>query len=111
MKVMEKMMNEANKIMEERFYDFEKFGIRVQSKEFPAVGEIIDHCSKVWNEGEETDEELPGLSVCEAQYVNRNDAHHYFGNHIALVGFNKYSYGEDPYELIAEEPEVLLVLA
>lgn len=102
---------------EELYWDddnaFDYIGVRTQEQEFE-LG-TIDHTSKVWIDGEETDEELDGL--CVTDYENPAVKAHgsdrsgscYFGDHVALIGYNYGSDGEDDGEIIARDPEVIYI--
>lgn len=102
------MIQRAKEIAEDLSFDYEVIGIRVQEVPF-ALGEMT-HVSKVWVDGDETDEDLDG--VC-AQAVNTLEKYdnQYFGDHIAIVAGNEYSYGEDPGEIIIRDPVVVAILA
>lgn len=84
------------------------FGIRVQEESFE-LG-TMDHCSYVWIEGEQTDEELPGVCAISEKAIN-NQTHEYFGNHVAVIAGDRYTYGVDPGEIIIEDPEVVYIFA
>lgn len=91
--------------------DFGKFGIRIQ-EQFFTLGSI-EHNSKVWFNGEETDEELDGICAIDlnapeaAECLNGNG---YFGNHIALIASDSYEYGQDAGEVILKNAEVLYII-
>lgn len=90
-------------------YDFDYVGIRAQ--EVPAtVGEIMSHKSLVWVDGEETEEELNGVSAIKLNLCKpQNGLYGYPGNWILILGSNAIEYGEDECEIIMEEPVVLAV--
>lgn len=102
------MIKKAKGIAEELSWDYGKIGIRVQEVPFE-LGEM-SHRSHVWVDGDETDEELDG--VC-AQDVDTIDSYHhmYYGDYIALVAGNDYTYGEDAGEIIISDPVVVAILA
>lgn len=95
-------------IAEEYEMDYEYIGIRFQEQEFE-LGEL-DHVSSVWVDGDETDEELDGVSVIDVQKLGALNQTTYFGDHIAVIGGNAATYGEDLGELVIEEPVVLEII-
>lgn len=102
------MISRAKEIAEELFYDYEIIGIRVQEEPFE-LGEI-SHLSHIWDDGEDTGDELNGICV---QKVDTLDKYHnnYYGNHVAIIAGNTYTYGEDPGEVIIEDAIVVKILA
>lgn len=108
MELTAEMIKTAKETAETLFWDYGKFGVRVQDVPFE-MGEI-DHVSHVWIDGEETEEELAG--IC-AQDVETLDSckNEYFGDHVAVVAGNDYEYGEDAGELIIRDPVVVAILA
>ena len=100
----QEIIAKVNEIWEES--EYETFGIRVQEEAFE-LGKI-DHVSKVWIDGEETDEELDGFcAVKPAMY----QPGYYNGKHIAILGCNNCTTGEDAGEIIMEDAEVLYIIA
>lgn len=81
-------------------------GIRQQEEPF-TLGPML-HCSRVWDDGEETDMELPG--VC-ATDIDSRVFPQYFGEHVAIVCGNIAEYGEDEGELIIADPVVEYIAA
>lgn len=108
MKITSEMIEAAKETAEELFFDYEKFGIRVQEVPFE-IG-TMDHVSRVWIDGEETEEDLDG--VC-AQDVTTLDkySNEYFGDYVAIVAGNDYEYGADSGEIIIRDPVVVKILA
>lgn len=104
----EQMRNEAKEIAKRFMYDYEKIAIRVQDVPF-SLGPM-DHCSHVWVDGEETEYTLDG--VC-AQDISTIDRYHngYYGEYVAIVAGNEYTYGEDSGEVIINDAVVIAVLA
>lgn len=102
------MIQRAKEIAEELHYDYAKVGIRVQEVPFE-LGEM-SHRSHVCVDGEETEEELDGVCAQDVETLGRYQ-NQYYGNHIAIVAGNEYSYGEDPGELIIRDPVVVEILA
>lgn len=108
---MKKVLEIANSIDTDEIC-YEYIGIRVQeSPEGLEVGDTVYHCSHIWDDGEDTGEELNG--VC-AMNINRldwivKDGMEYFGNTIIVLGGNSAEFGEDLGELVMQEPEVLAI--
>lgn len=91
--------------------EFEKFGIRIQEQPFDLGS--IDHNSKVWIDGEETDEELDGvcsINLDAPEAVECLNGYGYFGNHIALIASDSYEYGQDVGEIILKDAVVLYII-
>ena len=92
-------------------FDYDKIGIRIQEQSFE-LGEI-DHVSHIWVDGEDTGDELNGISVIDINSPIANDmisGHGYFGNHIALIGGDLDEYGEDSGELVLKNAVVLNII-
>lgn len=106
MKLTQAMINKALEIAKEASWDYEVVGVRVQEMPFE-LGEM-DHVSKVWIDGEETDEELDG--VC-ATDVNNLSVNEYYGEHVAVVAGNYFEYGEDIGEIIIKDAQVIAIVA
>ena len=107
MKITESMQQKINQVAEEAFYDYEMIAIRVQEEAFELGS--IDHVSHIWEDGEDTGEELDG--ICAIRIDQIRSASDYFGGHIAVLGSNSYEYGEDAGEVILQDAEVLAILA
>lgn len=86
--------------------EYETYAIRVQLEPF-ALGPI-DHVSKVWVDGEETDEELPGVCTVKAEAYQPG---YYDGEHIAILGCYYSEMGEDLGEIIMMDAEVVEIIA
>ena len=99
MKVTDEMIRRVKELADELFYDYEVVGI---------LGEM-DHCSHIWDDGEDTGEELPGVSVIRSDEAEL--AKDYFGDYVAVVAGNSYTYGEDPGEIVIADAVVVEVLA
>lgn len=85
-------------------------GIRVQEETYGlTVGDTVAHNSKVWVDGDETDEELDGVS---AMNINALDAvqGYYFGACVLILGSNYAGYGEDAGEIIMRDAKVLAII-
>ena len=107
MKLTDTMKQRLAEVAEELFFNYEVVAIRVQ--EVPFELGAIDHVSSVWVDGEETDEELDGICAIRAKDVDKSDT--YFGDHVAIIAGNRYTYGEDIGEVIIEDAEVVEILA
>lgn len=101
----ESIMNRVEEIREN--CDYEIIGVRVQENEF-TEGEILDN-SFVWIDGEMTDEELDG--TCAVKLEDAELAKGYFGEHVAIIVGESFTYGEDLGEIIIRNAEVLEVIA
>ena len=88
---------------------YEVYGIRTQEEPFE-LGEI-DHRSLVWVDGEETDEELDGLSCTRKEFARMHTNGSYFGDHIAIIAGTRYTAGEDAGEIIISDPVVVRILS
>ena len=99
-KAVRKAIENAEIDMEAFEEDYAYIGIRVQEETFGLnVGDKVIHNSRVWVDGEETEEEL----------ANTNNE--YPGRYVLLLGDNKMSgYGEDEGEIILYCPTVLAIL-
>ena len=93
-------------------YDFDFIGIRIQDEIFEQIGEEINHNSKVWEDGNETDEELDGICAINAkttQYLPKSVGG-YIGNVVIILGSNDVEYGQDEEELIMKNAIVLDII-
>lgn len=107
MKKTSAMIARVKELADELFYEYEIVGLRIQDVPFE-LGKI-DHCSKVWVDGEETDEYLDGICVIRADQIDQSAR--YFGDHIAVLAGNDYTYGEDVGEIILSDAVVVEILA
>ena len=101
----ESIMNRVEEIREN--CDYEIIGVRVQENEF-TEGEILDN-SFIWIDGEMTDEELDG--TCAVKLEDAELTKGYFGEHVAIIVGESFTYGEDLGEIIIRDAEVLEVVA
>lgn len=95
-------------------YDYEYFGFRIVD-DLPADGEILDP-SRVWVDGEPTDQFLPGTSAIQ---IDPNDVgkairrassprHFYIGRYALLLGSDRQPHsGADNSEIVMMKPLVL----
>lgn len=107
MKLTSEMIKKINEKVEELELEetYAYVGVRVQEVPFE-LGQI-DHCSKVWVDGEETDEELDG--VC-ATKLDKLTANEYFGDYVAILCGNSAEYGEDAGEIIISDAIVASII-
>lgn len=107
MKMTAELIEKIRELKNEYSWDYEQVCIRVQDIPFE-LGEM-DHQSSVWVDDNETDEHLDGVCTLSVEYAQNADF--YFGDHLAIVAGNEYSYGQDPGEVIICDPVVLEILA
>ena len=115
MKVTREMVEQLKARIEELALE-EKYGyigIRVQEQPFQ-LG-TLNHRSVVWDDGDETDEQLNGVCVTN---INAYDKYgsamyrtQYYGDHLAIVCGDDADYGEDLGELIISDPTVVDIIA
>lgn len=100
-------------IAEKYLDEYNVVGIRTQDVPFE-LGAIY-HNSLVWIDGEMTGEELPGICATEilrspdrllSMHINGT----YYGNYVAIICGNSYSWGQDDGEIIIEDPVVVEIL-
>ena len=104
----EDMRLKAKEIANEFMLDYEKIAIRVQDVPF-SMG-AMDHCSHVWVDGEETEDTLDGVCAQDIETIDRYN-NCYYGDHVAIVAGNDYTYGEDAGEIIISDAVVIAILA
>lgn len=107
MKLTQEMINRSKEMAEDPYREYQYIGVRVQDVPFELGA--IDHLSHVWDDGDDTGVELPGLSVLGARFLGQESQ--YFGSHVAIIGSNNIQYGQDAGELVMEAPVVLEILA
>lgn len=103
----ELVQNRIKEIIDKYELDYNYIGIRVQEEEFELGS--MDHVSKVWVDGDETDEELDGVCVIDINKLSGSDG--YFGDHVAVVCGDRADYGQDYGELIISDAVVVEILA
>lgn len=105
------------KVAAEKFIgEYAVVAIRTQEVAFD-LGEI-SHNSKVWDNGDETDEELDGISATNINsrmvkmHSSEYDSHsgYYYGKHMAIIIGNRYEMGEDDGEVIIQDATVVEIL-
>ena len=95
------MIRRVEDIASSALYDYEAVGVRVQDVPF-APGPMA-HRSHVWDNGDDTGEELPGVSAMRHG--------HYYGDYVAVIAGNAWDYGEDAEEIVIHDPIVIEILA
>ena len=96
---------------------YEVIAIRTQDIAPFELGEM-DHESKVWEDGEESDEGIGGLCATSIDSsgikMHSSEYDHwsgfYFGDYQAIIGGNHYELGEDDGEVIIQDPVVLEII-
>ena len=86
-------------------YDY--VGVRRQSHPFE-LGKM-EHRSHEWVNGEDTGEELEGVSCVGPKGIDCIDD--YYGNNLAIIGGYTAEYGEDPGEIVIGDAEVLEIIS
>lgn len=111
MTITKELAAKVKELAEELRYDYGVVGIRVQEVPFE-LGEL-DHCSKVWDDGDETDEELDGVCITMDAYIDDcvSGDLQYYGDHVAVIAGNRFDYGEDYGEAVVKDPIVVEILA
>lgn len=84
MKLNAEQINKIKAIAEE--YDFDYAAIGFRSQNVPFELGAIDHVSHIWDNGDDTGEDLPGICVCSVKLVDRNPD--YYGEHCAVIAGN-----------------------
>jgi len=87
--------------------DYTYIGIRIQEQPFELGA--LDHNSVVWDDGEETDEELNGACAINHTMLDAINCE-YVGDHIAIIAGDSVEYGEDAGEIIIADAEVISVI-
>lgn len=105
-------INEIKSIMEDLEWDgeYEVYGIRTQDEEFDAEGETMTHVSHIWDDGEDTDEELDGVCASTIKGIAEHVNGTYYGRHCAIIAGNDYTWGEDANEIIITDPVVIRII-
>lgn len=94
--------------IEEKLNEFEVVGLRIDSNTNYKVGDKTA-LSRVWDDGEVTDELLKGTSCIDVQPLLEGETFQgsYYGEHCYLIAGNYKTYGEDPLEIIIEDAVVI----
>lgn len=99
-------------IMNENGYAY--YGIRVDDNVNYKVGDYTAN-SRVWVDGEVTEEELDGTSCVGFQYEDEIEsaleiANSYFGNCVYVIAGNDMEYGEDSGEYVIKDAVVIAIV-
>lgn len=85
-------------------------GIRVQEEAFGLkVGDTVAHNSLVWVDGDETDEELDGVSAMDINHLDIVDCE-YYGSCVLVLGSDCTDLGEDLGEIVMKDAKVLAII-
>lgn len=84
--------------------EYDAVAIRVQESPFE-LGRI-DHISHIWDDNDDTGVELDG--ICASKSIIECQC--YYGEHVAILGSNKFEYGEDADEVIMQDAQVLEIV-
>lgn len=97
--------------------DYEYYGIRVDDDVAYQIGDEIA-CSRIWVDGECTDETLNGTSCVGLRFNASDDeieeaieiANQYYGDRVYLIASDSMEYGEDDGEYILHDAVVVAIL-
>ena len=104
------MIQRVEDIAASALYDYEAVGVRVQDVPF-STGPM-SHRSHIWDNGDDTGEELPGVSAMRWDSVNAAQRQgYYYGDYVAVIAGNSWDYGEDAGEIVIHDPVVIEILA
>ena len=100
--------------LEDLEWEYSYIGVRKQEEPFTTGS--IEHCSHVWDDGEDTGEELDGISTIKitagtAEAVLTRMEKEYYGQHIAILAANEATYGEDVGEIVLHDAQVVYIIA
>lgn len=89
---------------------YEHIGIRVQEESYGlTVGDTMEHNSHIWEDGDDTEEEIDGVCAMNVKSLNMISCE-YFGQTILVLGSYDVEYGEDLGEIIMRDAEVLAII-
>ena len=108
MKLTNEIIEQVKKISEENDMDYECIAIRVQDVPFE-LGEM-SHISHRWDDGDDTGEELDGVSGTKVSSIKANASAYYYGEYLAVIAGNYYTYGEDAGEVVISDPQVIAII-
>lgn len=110
MKLTSEIIEQVKKIAEENDMDYECIAIRVQEVPFE-LGEM-SHVSHRWDDGDDTGEELDGVCGTKVSSIKAANAitAYYYGEHLAVIAGNHYTYGEDDGEVVIEDAKVIAII-
>lgn len=85
-------------------------GIRVQDEAFGLhVGDTVMHNSHIWDDGEDTEEELDGVCAMNLRALDMIICE-YYGETILVLGSDDAEYGDDLGEIVMRDAKVLAVI-
>lgn len=94
-------------------YDYDFVGVRVVDREYDGYdskpGDTLDR-SWQWEDGEPTEEQLEGTSAIDVVDNAPSTPGGYWGNRVLIIGSYHAQTGNDPGEIVMQEPVVLDVL-
>ena len=74
----------------------------------------MSHVSHRWDDNNDTGEELGGVCAIWVEIAQSGYDHkwlyEYYGDHVAIIAGHRYDYGEDPGEIIIEDPVVIEII-
>lgn len=101
------MIEKVKEMASDPYREYEYIGIRIQD-DIPFKLGKMSHNSHIWNDGDDTGEELPGICVIDGHKAHLITS--YYGNHAAIICGDHAEYGEDKGELIISDPIVITIL-
>jgi hypothetical protein len=100
-----KQITDIAKSVMEKEYDYGYIGLRIQESDYGlTIGQEIDHCSRHWDDGVMTDDEIDGICTVDAQAASQRVLSFgaYSGDTILVLGSNRSYYGDDDGEIILQ---------
>ena len=90
--------------------DYDYIGFRVQEVPFSLGG--MNHRSHVWDDGNDTGEELDGVCALDVRSMFFRPSRYgeYIGDYAAIVAGNYAEYGVDAGEIVISDPVVVEVI-
>lgn len=110
----EQLHDLIEQVKAEHGWDYDYIGIRTQDEAF-APGELA-HRSHVWADGDDTGEELDGVSAtdinshCIRMHCDDVINGRYIGDHCAIIAGNSAQWGEDEGEIVISDPVVIHII-
>jgi hypothetical protein len=108
MKLTNEIIEQVRKIVEDNDTGYECIAVRVQEVPFE-LGEM-SHVSHRWDDGDDTGEELDGVCGTAVNAIKANARTTYYGEHLAVIAGNHYTYGEDAGEVVISDPQVIAII-
>ena len=109
MKMNREMIERIREIVDEQelYFEYGYIGVRVQEESFE-LG-TLNHCSHIWDDGEDTGEELDGVCAVHVDHLEAVTCE-YYGDHVAIICGNRAEMGEDVGEIIIEDAVVAAII-